>query len=115
MFNRKHPHNIRPSWGKSTWTAVKYFLGVLVVIVFFGGLVWMNTAGCPGDREEAYHVVEGAGYTKIEIGGPRAFKCGRDDTNSNTFTAIGPNGHYVEGVVCCSFLGCAKGCTLRFE
>lgn len=100
---------------RSIRSGLTAFFILLGTLVFFGGLIWSQTSGCSGDPDHAKRLVEDAGYTKVEVGGARGYRCGRDDNRSNTFSAIGPNGRYVEGVVCCSFMGCAKGCTLRFE
>lgn len=111
-------HNIRPrGWKRMSGIAqiAVYAFGTIVVLALIGGLTWCSQTGCEGDRDNARRIVESAGYDKVEVGGAHQWKCGRDDGRSNTFTAISPNGKYVEGVVCCSAMGCAKGCTLRFE
>jgi hypothetical protein len=93
-----------------------YYVGV---VIFLLGLVtapvYCKVRGCAGDPDEARRVLEGAGYSKIEIGGPNSWRCGQDDTSSNTFNALGPSGHYIEGTVCCSWGSCAKGCTIRID
>jgi hypothetical protein len=108
-------YRARRRFGKTVMEWVQYIVCAVILAVFFGGLVWCNASGCEGDRNEAKRIVENAGYTAVEVGGSKGYKCGRDDGKSNTFSALAPNGSYVEGTVCCSLSGCAKGCTLRFE
>ena len=53
-----------------------------------------------------------AGYTNIKTHGYSVFGCGRDDNYSTTFTAKGPTGVEVSGVVCSGFF---KGSTIRIN
>lgn len=52
-----------------------------------------------------------AGYTNIQVGG-YGWGCGQDDTTATKFTATGPTGRPVNGVVCSAFL---KGNTIRLN
>lgn len=73
--------------------------------------VALALAGCtnPSGAREA---LLDAGYTNIEIGGYDAWGCGEDDTFATKFTATGPTGRQVRGVVCA---GAFKGETIRLK
>ena len=62
--------------------------------------------------DTAYDALHGAGYTTINITGYEFFGCAQDDQFHTGFTAIGPGGASVSGVVCSSFL---KGATIRMK
>ena len=61
-------------------------------------------------HDDATKALTGAGYTKIHTDGYSFFGCSGDDTFKTKFTATGPTGVQVEGVVCS---GWAKGATIR--
>ena len=107
--------NLRPRYIGRIFTGLAWVCAVIVAISMIGGLVWCNQTGCEGDPERAKRVLESAGYKQIEVGGAHGRRCSDDDRESNTFTAFGPTGKYTEGVVCCSYEGCGKGCTIRLE
>lgn len=62
------------------------------------------------DSDGAQKALSAAGYTDIKTHGYSVFGCGRDDDYSTTFTAKGPTGIEVSGVVCSGFF---KGSTIR--
>jgi hypothetical protein len=62
------------------------------------------------DKAGATKTLEDAGYTEIEAGGHVFLGCGNDDSYATHFTAKGPSGHQVEGVVCAAAF---KGSTIR--
>lgn len=66
-------------------------------------------AGCSSSND-AKKALEGAGYTNIQTHGYSFFGCSEDDTFKTKFTATGPTGKPVEGVVCSGWL---KGGTIR--
>ncbi|HCZ48001.1 MAG TPA: hypothetical protein DCZ11_03230 [Gammaproteobacteria bacterium] len=68
-------------------------------------------AGCT-KPEDARQALEGAGFTQIELGGYGWFACDEKDTFSTKFTATGPTGKRVSGVVCSGLL---KGNTIRMD
>lgn len=68
-------------------------------------------SGCT-DAEGARKALDGAGYTDIQIKGYSMFSCGKDDTYATEFSAKGPTGKPVEGVVC---KGMFKGSTIRTD
>lgn len=61
--------------------------------------------------EQATKALEGAGYTDIKLNG-YSLSCGQDDPFADEFTAKGPTGKTVNGVVCSGFL---KGSTIRID
>jgi len=67
--------------------------------------------GCT-DSKTTTRVLTEQGYTEIEVGGYDAFACSDDDTFATKFTAKGPSGKRVSGVVCSDWL---KGSTVRFH
>lgn len=67
--------------------------------------------GCT-NGEGAVRALEGAGYTNIKITGYRVFGCSEDDLSHTGFTATGPSGKPVTGVVCGGLL---KGATIRTD
>lgn len=68
---------------------------------------------CTVDGGHARHILESAGYTKINLGGHAWYACSDDDSRSTEFTAIGPTGQRVKGAVCCGLW--AKNCTIRLD
>ena len=72
--------------------------------------------GCT-DEDRSRQVLTGAGYKNISTTGYRWMGCDDNDSVHTGFTAVGPTGQKVEGVVCCgSYLvpSWGKGCTIRF-
>lgn len=67
-------------------------------------------SSCAGDLASE-GILEGQGYTNIEIGGVNLFACSEDDIFRYNFTATNPYGKQVKGVVCSAPL---KGYTIRF-
>lgn len=63
--------------------------------------------------ETATRILQGAGYTSIEMHGYDLFSCSKDDTYHDSFTAIGPNGQRISGVVCSGLI--FKNSTIRFD
>lgn len=68
-------------------------------------------AGCTS-ADTAVRALEGAGYTSINIEGYTLFGCGEHDVFHTKFTAKGPTGKSVSGVVCAGWL---KGATIRTD
>jgi hypothetical protein len=69
-------------------------------------------AAC-SDANEARRTLENAGYTDIQTTGYAWTGCGKDDRVHTGFTAKGPTGKRIEGVVCAGFGPFAKGATIR--
>lgn len=67
--------------------------------------------GC-SSANDARRALEGAGYTNIHTDGYRFFGCGKEDTFKTGFSAVGPTGKRVTGVVCSSW---TKGSTIRTD
>ena len=67
------------------------------------------TVSCT-DAPGARKALAGAGYTNIVIGGYDVWGCSKDDTYATKFTATGPSGASVRGVVCAGIL---TGATIR--
>lgn len=61
---------------------------------------------------DATKALQGAGYTEIQTDGYSFFGCGQDDSFKTKFTAKGPTGVKVEGVVCSGWF---KGSTIRTD
>lgn len=74
-------------------------------------LALMLAAGCTAP-ESATTALTGAGYTNIQLTGYRFFGCSEDDLFKTGFTAKGPTGQTVKGVVCG---GIFKGSTIRLD
>lgn len=75
-------------------------------------IVSVAIAGC-SDSEHATRVLQQSGYSQIKIGGYSFFGCSEDDTYHTSFTAVGPTGHQVSGVVCSGLF--FKGSTIRLD
>lgn len=69
-------------------------------------------SGCT-KPESAARQLEAAGYTDIQLHGYDWFNCSKDDTFHDKFTAKGPTGKPVSGVVCSGLL--FKGGTIRLD
>lgn len=72
----------------------------------------MLAAGCT-QPDTARRVLESQGYTDIKMGGYDWFNCSKDDMYHDKFTAKGPTGQRVSGVVCAGLL--FKGSTVRLD
>lgn len=68
--------------------------------------------GCT-QPEHATRVLQSAGYSDIQTHGYDFFACGQDDTYADKFTAKGPTGKPVSGVVCAGLF--FKGATIRLD
>lgn len=69
-------------------------------------------SGCT-DPNKAMRQLESAGYTDIQMLGYDLWGCSQDDTYSDKFTAKGPTGKIVSGVVCNGLV--FKGGTIRLD
>jgi len=70
------------------------------------------STGCT-QPDHALQVLESQGYTDIQIQGYDWFNCSKDDTYHDKFTAKGPSGKTVSGVVCTGMF--FKGSTIRLD
>jgi len=75
------------------------------------GLSFAVLAGC-SSADSATRALESAGYSQIKITGFKFFGCSEDDSFRTGFTAVGPTGKPVSGVVCSAPL---KGSTIRTD
>lgn len=66
-------------------------------------------SGC-SSHDDAVKALTGAGYKNIQTHGYSFLGCSEDDTFKTKFTATGPSGQAVEGVVCSGWF---KGATIR--
>lgn len=80
-------------------------------IILAAAVAALLTAGCTNEKA-SIRVLESAGYTQIKMGGYGWFACGEDDIFATKFSAVGPNGHLVTGVVCAGWF---KGNTIRID
>lgn len=80
----------------------------LLIVMGIAGIA-LNFVGCTRP-DEARKVLGQAGYTDIKPGGYCVFCCSKDDTFHTEFTAKGPTGQPVSGVVCSGWM---KGSTIR--
>lgn len=69
-------------------------------------------AGCT-NPEHAARTLNGAGDTEIQLKGYDWLNCSKDDFYHDRFTAVGPSGQSVSGVVCSGLL--VKGATIRLD
>lgn len=74
-------------------------------------LVMVALTGCT-KPEHTKSVVESAGYSEVVITGYEFFGCSEDDVFHTGFTAKGPKGQPVKGVVCAGWF---KGATIRLD
>lgn len=65
------------------------------------------------EPDRARSVLEGAGYTEIQMHGYDWLNCSKDDTYHDKFTAKGPTGKTVSGVVCAGLF--FKGAIIRLD
>lgn len=68
--------------------------------------------GACSDSEGTYRHLDAAGFSSIETHGHGYFSCEKSEWYSTKFTAVGPTGKPVQGVVCSGIL---KGSTIRFD
>ena len=68
--------------------------------------------GCT-QPDTARRVLADAGYSNVQMHGYDWFACGKDDTYADKFTATGPSGRQVSGVVCAGLM--FKGATVRLD
>ena len=76
-------------------------------------LIPLALFACTAPVGEVERVLADQGYTDISVGGHDFFGCSKGDTTANKFTAKGPTGRPVKGVVCGSWVGWGKGYTVR--
>lgn len=69
-------------------------------------------AGCT-NPEHAERTLNGAGYTTIKLDGYDWLNCSEDDFYHDRFTAVGPTGQPVSGVVCSGLF--FKSATIRLD
>lgn len=67
------------------------------------------------DPEDAIRILEDAGYTEITLTGYRMTGCGEDDNMHTGFTAKGPTGRPVSGVLCGDYKLFGKSNTIRID
>lgn len=79
------------------------------------GLVSLLILAACSDSERATEVLRDEGYSQIETDGYAMFGCSEHDTVHTSFTARGPSGRRVNGVVCCGLTAIGKGCTVRLR
>ena len=77
-------------------------------------LVVSLCAGCTSDAD-ARRVLEAAGYSEITLNGYGWFACSDDDTFHTAFTAKGPTGVWVAGVVCSGWAKGSTACKIIYE
>lgn len=63
--------------------------------------------------DNARRVLEDAGYKDVQMHGYDWLNCSKDDTYHDKFSAVGPSGRRVSGVVCAGLL--FKGATIRLD
>ena len=69
-------------------------------------------AGCTNPAH-ATRTLNGAGYTAIKMDGYGWLNCSKDDFYRDRFTAVGPTGQPVSGVVCSGLF--FKSATIRLD
>lgn len=74
-------------------------------------LALLGLVGCTNEKA-AIKALDGAGYSNIRITGYKFFGCSEDDLYHTGFTATGPTGKPVTGVVCDAPL---KSSTIRLD
>lgn len=79
--------------------------------IILAAMLALSLTAC-SQPEKAQDVLTKAGYTEIQTGGYGMFSCSEDDTFKTKFTAKGPSGQQVSGVVCS---GLFKGSTIRID
>lgn len=74
-------------------------------------LIALSLGACT-DADNARRTLDAAGFSDIKIGGYAWLACSKGDQLHTSFTAVGPTGKAVSGVVC---EGAFKGSTIRFD
>lgn len=80
----------------------------ILILVVFG----LFASGCT-DAEATKRALAGAGYTNVQTGGYAFFGGSKEDFYNTKFTATGPNGKPVSGVVSKGLL--FRGATIRLD
>lgn len=77
------------------------------------GLLALALGGCTNE-DATKKIVEAQGFSNVQPDGYAWWGCGsdEDDWSRTKFTATGPNGDEISGVVCC---GVWKNCTVRWS
>jgi hypothetical protein len=75
----------------------------------------LSLAGCFTDPQSATRVLTEAGFTQIHITGYQYFGCSQHDNIHTGFTAKGPTGKSVSGVVCSGYGLFGKSNTIRIN
>ena len=83
---------------------------ILISCSLLIAVLFLNACTNPTD---AKRVLEAAGYTNVQILGYDWLNYSQDDHYHDKFSAIGPTGKPVTGVVCAGLLG--KGSTIRID
>lgn len=107
-------HDVRPRGARWLAKHGSPILFGLFLVVVLGGAFFVSCIGFEVPDDKARDVIERAGYTEIRLGGTDRMRCDREP-QSRSFTALNPTGSRVHGVICCSVIGCGKGCTMRWD
>ena len=81
---------------------------------FVIALAALSLSACT-DAPNANRVLQDAGYTDIQITGYQFSGCGKEDNYHTGFTAKGPTGRKVSGVVCSGYGVFGKSNTIRIN
>ena len=81
----------------------------IVILALVGCIMGI---GCKVSDGRARRVLDDQGFTDVKLGGDAWWSCGKDDSETRSFTAINARGQRIEGVVCCGVWG--KACTVRW-
>lgn len=87
-------------------------LNIVMTAVIGASMLTVMLGGCT-QPDTAARVLADQGYTQIELHGYDWFNCSKDDTYHDKFTATGPTGRKVSGVVCGGLF--FKGATVRLD
>lgn len=87
--------------------AKNFIIGLVLIVTIVG----VTIVGCT-NKNTAYKALLDAGYSNIVLTGYDAWACGEDDDFADGFSATGPSGRQVRGVVCS---GLTKGATIRLK
>lgn len=74
--------------------------------------ITLLTTACT-QPDHAREMLDSQGYTDIQMNGYDWLNCSKDDFYHDKFTAKGPTGKNVSGVVCGGFL--FRGATIRLD
>lgn len=75
-------------------------------------VITLLSAGCT-QPDHAKQILESQGYTNVQMQGYDWLNCSKDDTYHDKFTAKGPTGKQISGVVCGGLL--FRGATVRLD